>query len=559
MTKPKDPETLLKHALFLSNFPEYTLKIKKTYKGKQQYEQNGIVNHADMHKPPFKAHITAGGFFINLDDIDVDRSKVPIIMCDLMLKKMYPGNHHNLSEECSSFQYGKNSGQASTDNSFQAKLKIYNKQNDDNFPGRKKRLELAWSQSDSVVEYAEAVDYKDIIGGEATDWLEVLSSLCNMQKLKVDYKIEFDGTKAADVKRLQSKFDIYHKCQVGTSDPTKERKGKQSPILTITGEQIRETDKIDKLELMREMAKSVLQSMEWHGLIPEVDYVNWDIVRSDMRQEIVKKERANKKLCEQNGFDEAEVESDDEGWQEDLDFMADENSTSGSNFYYHFRKNGKSREPLLKEIGASEHFEYLPPYKVPDCFLDYASWRDNGFDGKRDPLEKRKLRMMEDNRKMKPLGGVKRGLPGQNIYGGSVSTAQALGGTGSMYIADKKTKTTTYDPFNALLSTRGRQSTNFQPNYAYEQQSSKNHEMQRLQDKSKLDEYYARLEAKQALAKNKRKHTEDNKDEIIFKQHIENLPKLLSIRDNFKGPSMYRDQDSKHSQSGPLIGNRHGF
>ena len=128
-----------------------------------------------------------------------------------------------------------------------------------------------------------------------------------------------------------------------------------------------------------------------------------------------------------------------------------------------------------------------------------------------------------------------------------------------MYIADKKTKTTTYDPFNALLSTRGRQSTNFQPNYAYEQQSSKNHEMQRLQDKSKLDEYYARLEAKQALAKNKRKHTEDNKDEIIFKQHIENLPKLLSIRDNFKGPSMYRDQDSKHSQSGPLIGNRHGF
>ena len=70
---------------------------------------------------------------------------------------------------------------------------------------------------------------------------------------------------------------------------------------------------------------------------------------------------------------------------------------------------------------------------MPDCFLDYASWRDNGFDGKRDPLEKRKLRMMEDNRKMKPLGGVKRGLPGQNIYGGSVSTAQALGGTGSMY------------------------------------------------------------------------------------------------------------------------------
>ena len=110
---------------------------------------------------------------------------------------------------------------------------------------------------------------------------------------------------------------------------------------------------------MREMAKSVLQSMEWRGLIPEVDYANWDIVRSDMRQEIVKKERANKKLCEQNGFDEAEVESDDEEWHEDLDFMADENSTSGSNFYYHFRKNGKSREPLLKEIGASEHFEYV--------------------------------------------------------------------------------------------------------------------------------------------------------------------------------------------------------
>jgi hypothetical protein len=350
---------------------------------------------------------------------------------------LYPGNHHNLTDECSSFQYGQNSGQTSNDNSFETKQKIYKKQNNDNFPGRKKRLELAWGQNDSVVEYAEALDYEEIIGEEKTDWLDVLSSLCNMNKLKIDYKIEFDGTKAVDVKRLQSKFDIYHKHQIGTSEPTRERKGKQSPILTITGEQIRETDKIDKSELMCEMARSVLQSMEWHGLIPVVDYVNWDVVRSDLRQEIVKKERENKKSYENNGFD--EVESEDEGWLDDLDFMADENSTSGSNFYYNFRKNGRPREPLLKEIGASEHYEYIPPYKIPDCFIDYASWRDNGFDGKRDPLEKRKLRMMEDNRKMKPLGGVKRGLPGQNIYGGSVSTAQALGGTGSMYqCGDKK-------------------------------------------------------------------------------------------------------------------------
>ena len=141
MTKPRDPETLLKHALFLSNFPEYTLKIKKSFKGKQQYEQNVSLNHTDMHKPPFRAHITAGGYFINLDDIDTPRSKVPTIMCDLMLKKLYPGNHHNLTEECSSYQYGQNSGQASNDNSFESKHKIYKKQNTDNFSSRKKRLE----------------------------------------------------------------------------------------------------------------------------------------------------------------------------------------------------------------------------------------------------------------------------------------------------------------------------------------------------------------------------------------------------------------------------------
>merc|ERR1712048_314488 len=116
---------------------------------------------------------------------------------------------------------------------------------------------------------------------------------------------------------------------------------------------------------------------------------------------------------------------------------------------------------------------------------------------------------MEDNRKVTQSTSVKRG------------------GTGSMYkTAAKDSKLS--DPFSNILS---KKSSNFQPVYTYQQSAY-------------IDE-------------GKRLHKESHKEDIIFKQHIENLPKLLSIRDNFKGPSMYRDQDSKHSQSGPLIGNRH--
>lgn len=506
-----------------------------------------------MHQPPFKAHITGGGYFLNLDSINTERSKIPKIMCDLLLKKLYPGEHNEVSDECVSFQF---QGKSTVDNSFDEKYRKYKLKIKDNFGKRKLRKNSEEFKTDSLVEYNEAIDFKPIAGSENTDWSSVLLNLLNMNKLRVEFKIEFDGTKAVGIKRLVSKFDIFDKNQINISKSIKDKKPKQIPILSVSGEQVRETANIDKVDLKNLMAKHVIQKLEWHGLILEgIDYKNWDVEMSVLRQAVFRNERQLRRLKNKD----TDEEVIDEEWDNDLEFMADENSKNGSNFYFNFRKNGTERQPVLKDITPNESFEYRAPYKVANCFLDYPTWRDTGFDGKRDPLVKRKLRMMEDNRQFKPLGGIKRGLPGQNIYGGAASTAQQLGGTASsMYQTTKQKNRANYDPFDAIA--RGhRQSTNFQPNYAYEQQSDRVDERRRVEDKAKLDAYYARLAAKQQAQRDKRRHTEDHKEEIIFKQHIENLPKLLSIRDNFKGPSMYRDQDSKHSQSGPLIGNRHGF
>lgn len=400
-----DPVTLLKHALLMSGFPEYSLKVKKITSTEDKLvhkypesrlslqqapkkvlsytsQASGLVglSRADVHLPPFEASITAGGYLINFKELDLPRKDIPTVLSELILSKLFPGDYDNTNVATLNHQH---SAVITEDPYFREKSINYRQKLMKSFPKRKKRID---GRKRGLVDYDQASCFRKILGEEDTDWPSVLSDVCHFNNLTLDYKIMFDCPAAEEVKRLQAKFDVFEKLdkRSGFKDET--------ALLTVTGEQVRETELIDNMEFKFLMAKNTIQICEWHGLIPKIDYRNWDVIKPVIRQKMIftnreKLENAGNISDTSNSWAELEDDSDDE---DDIEFFVEENAKNNNNFYFHFRKEGKSKEPVLDEnnLKPKDHFEYFPPFLIPNSHLDFKTWKSVGFDGKRNQAPK---------------------------------------------------------------------------------------------------------------------------------------------------------------------------
>merc|ERR1711976_890819 len=256
--------------------------------------------------------------------------------------------------------------------------------------------------------------------------------------------------------------------------------------------------------------------------------------------------------------------SSDEEWENDVEFLREENKCHGSNFYFSFRKSNEPKDPVLDEdkVKPKEHYQYFPPYLIPNSYLDYNTWNTVGFDGKRNQGP-RKIKIAGNFHKkpnfigtaglnhMRTVNEINSKLEGK-VW---VRPTEKIQETSSQKrkvdeISESVNSSNNLDllaskAFSGIKS----KSSNFQPGYTAitSQQKSADEAIIRKNkeqfEQMQKDRRTAEVQ-KQIRAMNKLK----NRDvaETMFAEAIETFSPVQSIFDTTNLPQAYKNPNSKH-------------
>jgi len=383
----KCPIDVLVNALFLSEFPELKLKI---------FNRNTSSKQA--HCPPFDARLRCAGYIMKAEALECERAELRGILCDLMLSHVYQGEHM-LGTGALQHRW---SVQFEDDKRFTNEQRFYRQRLSKIFPNRRKRQEPCAADVDPTpCTTSEAKRFRDISKGipPDTDWSMILDHLLKMHNFLADWSINPDIPSSETVKVLKCQFTVYNR----------DNFGHQKQLVTYQGEQVREVYGLDPHELKNEMSRRVIELMERHGLIPEVDYRNWNEMSMKMlthkwKEELSKQKEFNKqwqtldpresKSKAKKSTSEAqawecvqEFDTSDEEWNDDeaFEWGPGGSDVKFTNYFVHFRRWYNGIYPKAKELPEPQQPNYkaLPPYLIPGAYLDFENWRQFGFDGQR--------------------------------------------------------------------------------------------------------------------------------------------------------------------------------
>lgn len=141
----------------------------------------------------------------------------------------------------------------------------------------------------SLVDYEQAISFRKLKSIKNQNWAIICSEICTCHRLNIKWELQLDNPRARQIERLVGRFQIFAPKEGEWGAGGNDRNWAKTQLFNIVLDHIRPEGDINKMAFKFALSKRVLQVLEWHGIIPELEYSKWDEFKEKFVDSLEKK------------------------------------------------------------------------------------------------------------------------------------------------------------------------------------------------------------------------------------------------------------------------------